>query len=507
MSTRTRRTASVFALVLAAFFCGVFFVSAGGDVLNAVTSSEAGAQVAPPVTDAIEAATNLGDAFQTVAESINPAVVQIASARVAERSGMGFPFERMFPGQGDDAPRVQSGLGSGVFIRADGHLITNNHVIDGADELTVRLFDGSEYEAEVVGADEFSDLAVLKIEADETVPFIGYGDRKDVHVGQWVLAFGSPLSEDLNNTVTAGIVSALGRVGTPGTLSNFIQTDAAINPGNSGGALVNLRGELVGINTAIATRTGGFQGIGFAIPIDIVENTVEQLIDSGEVARGFLGISPDAVSSSLARALDVHPGSAQIARVTPGTPAAEAGLEVGDVITAIDGTEVRDPAQIFSLIGNRLPGDAVEITYVSNEGGDRRTVSVTLGNRDELLAEGGTPQRAPEKEDKMDMEDDLGLSLNNLTERLRETYEVPTEVEGVLVTNVAPLSQAARDADLQRGDIIVEANRQRVGSTGDFEDVYGSINSGDTFLLQVRRPVRGGEFRTFMTALTKPDAS
>ncbi|MEL7363922.1 MAG: trypsin-like peptidase domain-containing protein, partial [Bacteroidota bacterium] len=303
MSTRTRRTASLFALVLAAFVCGVFFVSAGGDVLNAVTSSEAEAQVAPPTTAAIEAANSLGDAFQTVAEAINPAVVQIASERVADRSSMGnpfegTPFERMFPGQGGDAPRVQSGLGSGVFIRADGHLITNNHVIEGADELTVRLFDGSEYEAEVVGADPFSDLAVLKIDPDESVPFVGYGDRKDIKVGQWVLAFGSPLSENLSNTVTAGIVSALGRTGQLDPrmgLTDFIQTDAAINPGNSGGALINLGGELVGINTAIATRTGGFQGIGFAIPVDVVENTVEQIIESGEVERGFLGISPGPV--------------------------------------------------------------------------------------------------------------------------------------------------------------------------------------------------------------------
>ncbi|MEL7168229.1 MAG: trypsin-like peptidase domain-containing protein [Bacteroidota bacterium] len=515
MSTRTRRTASLFALVLAAFVCGVFFVSAGGDVLNAVTSSEAEAQVAPPTTAAIEAANSLGDAFQTVAEAINPAVVQIASERVADRSSMGnpfegTPFERMFPGQGGDAPRVQSGLGSGVFIRADGHLITNNHVIEGADELTVRLFDGSEYEAEVVGADPFSDLAVLKIDPDESVPFVGYGDRKDIKVGQWVLAFGSPLSENLSNTVTAGIVSALGRTGQLDPrmgLTDFIQTDAAINPGNSGGALINLGGELVGINTAIATRTGGFQGIGFAIPVDVVENTVEQIIESGEVERGFLGISPGPVSSSLARALDVHPGAAQILQVTDGAPASAAGFEVGDVITAVDGTEVRAPEQIFNLIGNRRPGDEVEITYVPNDGGDRRTVSVTLGDRDALLADGGPTRPSPEKDDKMDMEDDLGLSLNNLTQRLRVDFEVPPEVEGVLVTNVTPLSQAARDADLQRGDIIVEANRQPISTTGEFENVYGSIEAGDTFLLQVQRPVRGGDFRTFMTALTKPDAS
>ncbi len=404
---RATRRASTALLVAAAFIGGIFFVTSAANLAGVPSLFQsADAQRDASTAQAVATAEELGQAFSSVAERVNPAVVQVRSTRLARpSSGRNSPFggldpfggQSPFGGQGE-----QDGLGSGAFIRADGYIVTNNHVVEGADELSVRLFDGSVLPATVVGADPFSDIAVLKVEKVDGADFpaLTFASSSELRVGQWVLAFGSPLSEDLSNTVTNGIVSSLGRYqGGSESISNYIQTDAAVNPGNSGGPLTNLRGQIVGINSAIATRSGGFQGISFAVPADIVRNTAEQLIDSGTVQRGFLGIRFGPVTPSLARALDVGPGGALVAEISEDgqgrQPASDAGIRVDDVITAVDGTVLTDSRQLVSLVSNKRPGDTVQLTY--NRAGTERTASVRLGTRpgdEQMAAATGRPRQA-----------------------------------------------------------------------------------------------------------------
>ena len=518
MNTRASRALTVGLVAVAAFLAGIFFVASASNLLDGRFGQDAHAQQTVSVSAELQAAMALGEAFSDVAEAVNPAVVQIRSTQFAAEADpqmrgqnpfQGTPFEDFFGGGG--APRgfgsapERQGIGSGVLVRADGYLVTNNHVVDGADELQVLFFDGTERTAEVVGTDSFADVAVLKVEGDEPFPYLAFGDVADVRVGQWVLAIGSPLSEDLANTVTSGIVSAVGRAGVTG-IQNSIQTDAAINPGNSGGPLVNLRGEIVGINTAIATRTGGYQGIGYAVPADIVRNAVDQLISSGSVARGFLGIQPNTVSPSLAAALGVQRGAAQIVSVNPGSAAEDAGLRAGDVIVALDGTELRDYREIFAAVGNRRPGDRIRVTYVRGDD-DRRETTVTLGARSEDETAEARPSRQNDRGDdaspsEMEMEG-LGLTLSSLSTRLRQQYDLPDDAAGVLVADVERRSDAFREANLRPGDLITEVNREPIGTIAQFEKAYGSVATGESFLVRVQRYGRGGP-QVMLTALTKP---
>ena len=313
-------------LLATAFLAGILFILAGSNLLgfgDRVGQPGLAHALAPGDTE-VPRTENLEAAFMEVAETVNPTVVQIMTDKVTEVQSPtdpfggnpfeGTPFEQFFapfrrPDDfGRQQPRKyhQQGLGSGVVIRADGYIVTNNHVVDGADELQVRLADGNVYDASLVGRDAFSDLAVVKIDA-ENLPAISMGNSDELHVGQWVLAFGSPLSEELQNTVTAGIISAVGRFSSTGeSVQNYIQTDAAINPGNSGGPLVDLRGHLVGINTAIYTRTGGYQGIGFAVPVNTVRSISSQLIAEGKVNRARLGVQYAPASESLIEALKLR---------------------------------------------------------------------------------------------------------------------------------------------------------------------------------------------------------
>jgi serine protease Do len=507
------RKASVALLVVAAFLGGVFFITSAG-TLAGLTSLFQGADAQREISaaDAVASAEDLGVAFANVADRVNPAVVQIRATRRAAsgRTGGADPFERFFgvPDGGMGGPQFeQNGLGSGVFVRADGYIVTNNHVIDGADDLRVLLFDGRELDAELVGADPFSDLAVLRVDGGD-FPYVGFGDAREVRVGQWALAFGSPLSENLSNTVTNGIISSLGRFqGGRNSISNYIQTDAAVNPGNSGGPLVNIRGEIIGINSAIATRNGGFQGISFAIPVDIVQNTVEQLIDSGTVERGYLGISFGPVSPALARALDVQNGAAQISEITADAndtkPAEEAGLRAGDVITAVDGVQLRQHTQLVSLVANKRPGDTVRLTY--SRDGRERTAEVTLGRRpgDDAIAaaqrvgapRGGSGATASEPATVQS----LGLTVQDLTPAVAQRLGLDRAIEGVAVTGVERGSEAAREAQIQPGLVITEVNRKPVKNVREFEAALDEVREGDTFLLRLQSPAGG----SFLTALTK----
>ncbi|WP_412060863.1 trypsin-like peptidase domain-containing protein [Rubrivirga sp. IMCC45206] len=503
--TSPKRTASVVLLVAAAVVGGIVFVTSAANLAGLSSLfGQADAQGRLAESEAVATAEDLGQAFSSVAERVNPAVVQIQSTRLAPAGAQNSPFG-MSPFGGDGA---QSGLGSGAFVSADGYVVTNNHVIEDADELRVVLYDGRELEAEVVGADAFSDLAVLRVEGDD-FPALAFGDSDALRVGQWVLAFGSPLSADLSNTVTSGIVSSLGRFsGAPDprgrpTISTYIQTDAAVNPGNSGGPLVNLRGEIVGINSAIATRTGTFNGISFALPANVVRSTVEQIIDSGVVERGYLGISFGAASPALRRAYGVGPGAALISEIAPdaagNTPAADAGLRPDDLITSIDGVELTDNRQIVSIISSKRPGDVVEIGY--NRDGDARTARVTLGRRPapEAISQNGgaapddavrRPTQAPAR-----MET-LGMTLETVTARIAR--QVGDDVAGVAITDVDRGSEAYRDANLRAGMIITEIDREPVASVAEFEAALAKVDAGDTFLVRVRAGTA-----SFLTALTK----
>ncbi len=417
-------------------------------------------------------------------------------------------------------PQPRSGLGSGVIISEDGYIVTNDHVISGADELRVTLFSGEEFDAELVGTDPASDLAVIRIQRSG-LPFVSYGTVDDVRVGQWAIAFGSPLDAELSNTVTAGIVSALGplsaskRVATPTlNLQGYIQTDAAINPGNSGGPLVNLNGELIGLNNAIYTRTGGYQGIGFAIPVDAIRNATEQIIESGSVRRAYLGIGVGGVTQSLARALDVPVGSAQVASVQPGTAAERAGLVAGDIITAIDGSILRDSREVTRRILNKRPGSRIALDIV--RGNERMQVDVTLGERDfsEEVAE-TRPSREEEPDDEATQakaqaqyDDALGFDYADVGDlsqaQSRQFFGGNAPREGVLVTDVDRNSSAFRDSGLRPGYLITSVNGREVTSMRDFERAYERVGDGDTFLITLTALASDGSRSITRTALTKP---
>ncbi|SHK21018.1 Do family serine endopeptidase [Rhodothermus profundi] len=507
---RRTRTLSIVALVAIAFLAGVFFTTAGANLLglsNRATPPTLAREESGGTRISTTDVTSLEEAFVAVAERVNPTVVQIRSEKVIRRRPFswnpfeGTPFEEFFNFRIPNLPEEfrSQGLGSGVIIRADGYIVTNNHVVEGADELLVVLHDGTTYEAEVVGTDPQSDLAVLKIEADN-LPYISMGDASTLRVGQWVLAFGSPLSPQLSNTVTAGIISALNRFYSEGpAVQNFIQTDAAINPGNSGGPLVNLRGELIGINTAIYSRTGGYQGIGFAIPVDIVQYVVPQLIETGYVERARLGVQYTAAAPSVIKALNLPRGAAQVVSVEEGSAAEQAGIEPGDIIVAVDGHELANHLELSKIISTHRPGDEVTITI--NRDGEMRTVTVRLGAAPSERTAARRRAQSSRGEESNLMEE-LGFSIADITPELARRYNLEdVEVEGVLITRIDPNSEAYREANLRRGLIITEVDRKPVRNVKTFKEVYQAIKPGATFLLRLYDPQSGG---TLITALQKP---
>ncbi|GIV61758.1 MAG: serine protease [Rhodothermaceae bacterium] len=512
------RNVSLLVLIAAAFVAGILFTSAGASLFGGRSlTDESRASgldfahaVTVPASPAITSAMDFETAFIQVAEAVNPTVVQIHSEKVIERRFAnpfeGTPWEDFFnfPGQDRNQTFRSQALGSGVIIQPDGYIITNNHVIDGADELEVKLLDGTSYPATVVGKDPESDLAVIKIEA-ENLPHIAFGDIDEVHVGQWVLAFGSPLAEELSNTVTSGIVSAIGRtsvnLGQLNQFAAFIQTDAAINPGNSGGPLVDLRGRLIGINSAIFSRSGGYQGIGFAIPVDVVENVVTQLIDEGTVRRAFLGVLFGPISPALADAMDVPRGAAQVTSIEEDTPAEKAGLQEGDLIVEVDGKPLQNHLQLRTIIGNKRPGDQVKLVVVRD--GERRTLTVTLAERPAELASAEGDER-PGRNDGNRREEALGLWLDNLTPATIERMGLQEDIKGVLITRIDPDSYAYRQAQLRQYDILTEVDRKPVRNEKEFWEVYDKIEPGKAFLVKVVRVVDGRP-NTFFTALEKPE--
>ncbi|SME91351.1 serine protease Do [Tistlia consotensis] len=391
------------------------------------------------------------------------------------------------PGAEPAPRRRENALGSGFIIDADGYIVTNNHVVEGADEISVRLTDNTILPATLVGADQATDLALLKVEAGHKLHATRWGDSDKLRIGDWVVAIGNPFG--LGGTVTAGIVSARGReIG--GRYDDYLQTDAAINRGNSGGPMFNTDGEVVGINTAIYSPTGGSIGIGFAVPSAMARSVIDSLRQYGEVRRGWLGVRIQTVTPELAEGLRL--GSAHgalVASVTPGGPAQKAGIAGGDVIVEFDGRPVGEMSELPRMVAQTAIGKTVPVKVVRK--GEEKTIQVQLGRLDEAqiaAAESGQP--APEAPGSADLKD-LGLGLATLTDDLRQKYSLEQDLDGVLVTEVKPDSPAD-ERGLRQGDVILEVNQNPVAEPADvakeLEATRKEGRSTATLLIQ-----RGGE--------------
>jgi serine protease Do len=433
--------------------------------------------------------------FAPMVKRAMPAVVNISSSKVVKEqgsSGNGMfddPFFRQFFGgrmpQQQQQPRSQreTSLGSGVVVSPDGYILTNNHVVDGATDVKVSFANKEEYPAKIVGADKYSDVAVLKIDKRglTTLPF---ADSAHAEVGDVVLAIGEPFG--LGQTVTMGIISAKGRGGLGiERFEDFIQTDAAINRGNSGGALIDTKGELVGINTAILSgETGGNQGIGFAIPANMARNIMDQILKKGKVSRGYMGILPQELTPDMARAFGMPNGhGVAVAQVTSSSPAEKAGMKVGDVITAINGTPVDDVNSFRLAVAGFAPGTTVHLKVARN--GQSLDLPVTLGEYN-LEADGnakGQDNNLPGAGEKGALR---GVSVQALNSDLRQQLQLPEGTNGVVITDLDSDSPSAA-AGLEQGDVIVQVNRKPVNTVAEFNSAVRAGASSDSTLLLVKR--------------------
>lgn len=436
--------------------------------------------------------------FADLAERVSPAVVNITtSTTVAAPSGPqgivpeGSPFEeffRDFQNRPDGPPRRSSALGSGFVISADGYVVTNNHVIEGADEILIEFFSGGELPAEVIGTDPNTDIALLKVDATD-LPFVTFGDSdgEGARVGDWVMAMGNPLGQGFS--VSAGIVSARNRA-LSGTYDDYIQTDAAINRGNSGGPLFNMDGEVIGVNTAILSPTGGSIGIGFAMSSAVVTNVVAQLQEFGETRRGWLGVRIQDVTPDMVEAIDgLEEARGALVTDVPAGPAEDAGMEAGDVILTFEGTEVPDTRDLVRMVGNAPVGKEVAVEVLRD--GETLNLAVVLGRRETAEAE-AVPAVAAEPEAPAE-QDILGLTVAPVTEELAEQFGLPADAEGLVITEVDPASDAATKG-LVAGDLITEAGQARLATPADLEArIEEAVEAGRKSLLLLVR--RGGDPR------------
>ncbi|MGR3456164.1 DegQ family serine endoprotease [Pseudooceanicola sp.] len=435
------------------------------------------------------------ESFADLADKFSPAVVNITTATTVAGNGdmnpivpEGSPFEDFFrefrDRNGDqNRPRRSSALGSGFVISEDGYVVTNNHVIESADEITVEFFNGTELEAEVVGTDPKTDIALLKVEAEGPLPYVSFGDSDIARVGDWVLAMGNPLGQGFS--VSAGIVSARNRA-LSGTYDDYIQTDAAINRGNSGGPLFNLDGEVIGVNTAILSPNGGSIGIGFSMASNVVSKVVDQLKEFGETRRGWLGVRIQDVTPDMAEAMDLEEARGALVTDVPEGPAMEAGMKAGDVIVTFDGSEVEDTRSLVRQVGNTAVGKAVDVVVLRD--GEATDLVVTLGRREQ--AEGATPVAQPggEESEAPAERELMGLTLSPVTPELTEQLELGANAEGLVVVDVDEMSEAY-EKGLRAGDLITEAGQQKVASLDELEErITAAQDAGrKSILLLVRR--------------------
>ena len=491
--TRFMATASIAALTL-----GALPVTAQ-EAAPAANSADA------PLTAPDSAARRqqvMPDSFADLVEKVSPAVVNINTTSVIEQPTNpmfpeGSPFSDLFrefgmpaPGQNNPfgqqqqrSPQRANALGSGFVISDDGFIVTNNHVIEGADEIEIEFKDGARRSATVVGTDKQTDIALLKVDAND-LPFVGFGDSDDARVGDWVLALGNPLGQGFS--ASTGIVSARGRALT-GTYDDFIQTDASINRGNSGGPLFNMDGEVIGVNTAILSPNGGSIGIGFSMASNVVTNVVDQLRDFGETRRGWLGVKIQRVTPEIAESLGLeNDRGAMVTDVFDG-PAGEAGIRPGDVILDFAGNEIEDDRDLVARVAQAPIGEAVDVTVLRD--GKPQDIAVTLGRRETAeggAADGGNAPQASGAGDEL-----LGMKLQALTPELAVELGLDEGQEGLVLREVAPDSDAA-DKGLSPGDVITEAGQQPVTSVSDFDDRIKEAREAGrkSILLMIRR---GGE--------------
>jgi serine protease Do len=447
------------------------------------------------------------DSFADLAEDVSPAVVNISTSTVvASRSGPqgvvpeGSPFEDFFrefqdrqnPGD-QNRPRRSAALGAGFVISEDGFVVTNNHVIEGADEIMVEFFSGEELPATVIGTDPNTDIALLKVESDEPLAFVSFGDSDVARVGDWVMAVGNPLGQGFS--VSAGIISARNRA-LSGSYDDFIQTDAAINRGNSGGPLFNMDGDVIGVNTAILSPNGGSIGIGFSMASNVVTRVVDQLQEFGETRRGWLGVRIQDVTEDMIGAVEgLEAAAGAMVTSVPDGPAKDAGIETGDVILTFDGTDVEDVRGLVRTVGNTSVGKAVRVVVLRD--GKTQTLLVTLGRREE--AEAAVPAvqpAAPEEPKEVSL---LGLTVSGLTDEIRGELGLEDGAEGLVITNVDELSKAF-EKGVRAGDVITDASQQKVTSVADLETrITEARDAGRKSILLLIR--RGGEPRFVALAL------
>jgi serine protease Do len=506
MSARSLNWLKFGGLVALAFALGLLFAGLL-DLPNRSSAQEQGrgtpaiAKVPTPTIPAARPLQDLSESFAAVAEHVKPSVVYIRSRRTEQTAQQRVPpgMERFFP-RFRQQPEIEQGSGSGFVVSADGYILTNNHVVEGAEQVTVRLLDRREFTAKVVGTDRNTDVAVLKIDATKLPP-MALGNSDDARVGEWVLAIGNPLGEGLTFTVTSGIVSAKGRAlnGLPragqGSIQDFIQTDAAINPGNSGGPLVSVRGEVIGINSAIASETGFYSGYGFAIPINLARTVMNQLIESGEVHRAALGVSIADVSLADAEYVGLPAIRGVVVKDIPSedSPARAAGIEAGDIIIAVDGKPVEYVGQLQQVIGFRKPGEVVKVE-IARKGGARKTVDVKLQalNDAPQVASGGGPRAPGEDSAGGTAMNRLGISVEPVGPDAAAELQLPPNTNGLIVTDVTPGGPAWEVLfdDPQRGgpDIILSIEGKAVRTESDLRKALLAEKPGSIVTLRIFNP-------------------
>jgi serine protease Do len=437
------------------------------------------------------------ESFAELAEKISPAVVNITTSAMiaAPTDGMpmvpeGSPFQDFFddfggPGQG--GPQRSEALGSGFVISEDGYIVTNNHVIEGADSIEIEFFSGEKLKAKLVGTDTKTDIALLKVDSDKPLPFVSFGNSDLMRVGDWVMAMGNPLGQGFS--VSAGIVSARGRELNPGAYDDFIQTDAAINRGNSGGPLFNMDGQVIGVNTAILSPNGGSIGIGFSMASNVVSKVADQLKEFGETRRGWLGVRIQDVTPDVAEAMALPAAAGALVTDVPDGPAKDAGIQSGDVITRFGGQDVADAGALTRRVADSPIGEAVPVIVLRD--GKTETLAVTLGRREDAEAK-TMPASAPAPEAPKEMET-LGMTLAPLSDEVRSKLGLDPSAEGLMIMKVDQASEAFTKG-LVEGDLITEAGQQKIVRLQDLEDrVKEAKDAGrKSILLLVRR---GGDPR------------
>jgi len=497
MQREKQKYYSLAAIVVAAVLFGM--VIAGGLDLTPPADADRNSQV-QPVMETIATPD-----FAALADRVVPSVVSVTIKDVQDPSERvrrmpRDPFHDFFrgPEPPSDEPSVRRSAGSGFFISGDGEIITNFHVIDHADTILIELVDGTQFECEVIGRDEATDLAVIRVQKpDRDFAYLALGESEKLRVGEWVMAVGNPLNMD--HTVTVGVVSAKGRVlglSREGTsFENYIQTDAAINLGNSGGPLVNIRGEVVAINTAINARG---QNLGFAVPVNTLRQILPQLRENGMVVRGFLGITINNLDQDSAEAFGLSSrDGALVAEVAPGRAADKGGVRHGDIVVAIDGEPIEDTRELIDTISAMPPGTEVELTVIRD--GKQRILEIELEARDAI---GEETSRDVEPSQDGDTDERLGISVSELSPQIRRMYGLEDEAEGVVITRVLPVSPAA-DENLIRGDVILEANGETIETVDQLREIVSEVPDGGYLRLYVQRPQAGG--RSFFAILKLND--